>query len=188
MRVDQANSRRTLSSQLSPSKEEIAAKIRRATNTAPGADGIEYHDISKLDPDGELLEILYDAVWHLGISADWKITRTIPIYKKGDPADFGNFRPIFLLSTLYKLFSGVIASRLCTVTSINGWLSAEQKGILPGAHGIQEHSILLETAIGEAKHLKRNLTICWLDLANAFGSLPRDFLEELFVSLSACPF
>jgi hypothetical protein len=187
MRVDQANSRRTLSSQLSPSKEEIAAKIRRATNTAPGADGIEYHDISKLDPDGELLEILYDAVWHLGISADWKITRTIPIYKKGDPADFGNFRPIFLLSTLYKLFSGVIASRLCTVTSINGWLSAEQKGILPGAHGIQEHSILLETAIGEAKHLKKNLT-CWLDLANAFGSLPRDFLEELFVSLPACPF
>ena len=166
-----------------PSKEEISVKIKRATNTAPGADGIEYHDIAKLDPNGELLEVLYDAVWRLGIPAAWKVARTIPIFKKGDPADFGNFRPISLLSTLYKLFSGVIASRLCTVASNNEWLSAEQKGFLPGAHGIQEHSMLLETAIGEAKHLKGNLTICWLDLANAFGSLPHDFLEELFVSL-----
>jgi hypothetical protein len=43
--------------------------------------------------------------------------------------------------------------------------------------------MLLETAIGEAKHLKGILTICWLDLANAFGSLPHDILEELLVSL-----
>jgi hypothetical protein len=48
--------------------------------------------------------------------------------------------------------------------------------------------MLLETAIEEAKHLKGNLTICWLDLANAFGSLPRDFLEELFVNMPACQF
>lgn len=41
-----------------PSKEEISVKIKRATNTAPGADGIEYHDIAKLDPNGELLEVL----------------------------------------------------------------------------------------------------------------------------------
>lgn len=127
MRMDQANSRRTLSSKLSPLERGDCCQDQTGTNTAPGADGIEYHDISKLDPDGELLEILYDAVWRLGIPADWKIARTIPIYKKGDPADFGNFRPISLLSTVYKLFSGVIASRLCTVTSNNGWLSAEQK-------------------------------------------------------------
>jgi hypothetical protein len=43
--------------------------------------------------------------------------------------------------------------------------------------------MLLETAIEEAKHLKWNLTICWLDLANAIGSLPHHYLEELFVSL-----
>jgi hypothetical protein len=64
-----------------PSKEEIAAKIRRATNTATGADGVEYHDISKIDPNGDLLEVLYDAIWRLGIPADWKIAHTIPIYK-----------------------------------------------------------------------------------------------------------
>ena len=37
--------------------------------------------------------------------------------------------------------------------------------------------MLLETVIGEAKHLKGILTICWMELANAFGSLLHDFLE-----------
>jgi hypothetical protein len=43
--------------------------------------------------------------------------------------------------------------------------------------------MLLETVIGEAKSLRKDLTICWLDLANAFGSLPNEFLQELFNSL-----
>lgn len=43
--------------------------------------------------------------------------------------------------------------------------------------------MLLETAVGEARHRKADLTICWLDLMNAFGSLPHDYLEELFLSL-----
>jgi hypothetical protein len=43
--------------------------------------------------------------------------------------------------------------------------------------------MLLETAIREAKHLLKDLTICWLDLVNAFGFLKHDFLEELFNSL-----
>jgi hypothetical protein len=43
--------------------------------------------------------------------------------------------------------------------------------------------MLLECAIEQAKLKKRNLTICWLDLANAFGSLPHDFLYQLFSSL-----
>ncbi len=63
------------------------------------------------------------------------------------------------------------------------WLSPEQKGFLPGVHGIQEHTMLLESAIEEAKLKKVNLTICLLDLANAFGSLPHDFLHQLFESL-----
>lgn len=43
--------------------------------------------------------------------------------------------------------------------------------------------MLLETAVGEAKHRKDDMAICWLDLMNAFGSLPHDYLEELFLSL-----
>ena len=43
--------------------------------------------------------------------------------------------------------------------------------------------MLLEASIEQAKLRKRDLTICWLDLANAFGSLPHEILNELFLSL-----
>jgi hypothetical protein len=42
-------------------------KLKRASNTAPGADGVEYKDISRLDPDCRLLKVLYYAVWRLGV-------------------------------------------------------------------------------------------------------------------------
>lgn len=167
----------------SPTRGEIALKLSRATNTAPKADGIEYRDLLKLDPEGKLLEKLYGAVWRRGIPSSWRTAKTIPIYKKGDPAKMGNYQPISLLSTLYKVFSGTVASRLCAVARNNAWLSVEQKGFLPGVHVIQEHTMLLETAIGEAKHRRTDLTIFWLDLMNAFGSLPHDYLKELLLSL-----
>jgi hypothetical protein len=44
--------------------------------------------------------------------------------------------------------------------------------------------MLLEFTIEQAKPKKRNLTIFWLDLANAKGSLLHDFLSQLFSSLS----
>jgi hypothetical protein len=93
-----------------PTKEEIAQKPKRATNTAPGADGIQYRDIIKLDSEGKLLKKLYKAVWRFGIPTGWKSARTIPIFKKGGPADFRNFQPISLLPTNNKVFSATIAS------------------------------------------------------------------------------
>lgn len=58
-----------------PSREDITWKLKRASNTAPGADGVEYKNISRLDPDGRLLELLYQAVWRFGVPASWKATR-----------------------------------------------------------------------------------------------------------------
>lgn len=86
------------------------------------------------------------------------------------------------------MFSGAIATRLCNVARSIDWLSAEQKGFLPGVHGIQEHTMLLETAVGEAKHRKDDMAICWLDLMNAFGSLLFFFLYYYLFVNSICSF
>ena len=64
-----------------------------------------------------------------------------------------------------------------------GWLSPEQKGFLPGVRGIQEHTQLLQTVVEEATFKRRNMSVAWLDLCNAFGSIPHLVLIELFNSL-----
>ena len=166
-----------------PTKCEIERKLSRATNTAPGADGIEYRHLRALDPSGLVLESMYNAVWRIGIPAAWKQSRTVPIHKKGPTNDFSNFRPISLLSTAYKIFSGILNDRLCQTATQLSWLSKEQKGFLPGVNGVAEHTQLLQTAIEHSKEKKKTLLIAWLDLRNAFGSIPHVYLQELFHSL-----
>ena len=166
-----------------PTRVEIANRLRRAVNTTPGKDRLEYRHLRKLDPEGLLLEKIYGAVWRFGIPDSWRTSRTVPCHKKGDTSDYSNFRPISLLPTIYKIFSSILCRRLTTIASELGWLSPEQKGFLPGVHGIAEHSGLLQTAVEEARAGRSQLSIGFLDLCNAFGSLPHAVLGELFASL-----
>ncbi len=88
-----------------PSREEIELKLRRATNTAPGRDGLEYRHLRSLDPNANLLEVIFEAVWRLGIPDAWRGSKTVPIYKKGSTDDYSNYRPISLLSPQLTSFS-----------------------------------------------------------------------------------
>eukprot|EP00973_Karenia_brevis_P078315 10874230-Karenia_brevis.AAC.1 len=47
-----------------------------------------------------------------GHPAYWKITRLTVILKKGDVEDPSNYRPIAILSVLYKLFRKVLCDRV----------------------------------------------------------------------------
>lgn len=148
---------------LPPKRMEILRKLQHSTNTAPGSDGIEYRHIKRLDPSCSLLESLYSSVWKLGIPKQWKESKTVFIYKKGDTKDISNFRPISLLSTLYKIFSGVLCSRLVATAVRNHWLSPEQKGFLPGVKGLQEHTQVLQMVVGDVCGSRERL---WLTPAH----------------------
>ena len=165
-----------------PTRKEILYKLRRVLNTATGHDKLEYRHLQKCDPSGRLIEALFRVVHELGVPSLWKKGKTILIHK-GPTNDPGNFRPIMWLCTLYKLYSSILAKKIVSVAVDLEWISKEQKGFLPGINGIQEHTYLLESCIGEARKSKRQLYIAWLDLRNAFGSLPHTTLKNLFISL-----
>jgi hypothetical protein len=84
---------------------------------------------------------------------------------------------------LYKLFSGELAASLVKTATGLEWISAVQKGFLPGINAIQEHTEVLTAAIKRAKKLIEDLSICFLVLTNAFGSLPHAVLCSFFDSL-----
>ncbi|KAK6765261.1 hypothetical protein RB195_025264 [Necator americanus] len=42
----------------------------------------------------------------------WNTSKTVLLYKNGDPQDIGNYRPIYLLSVVCKLFTRIILNMI----------------------------------------------------------------------------
>lgn len=60
----------------------------------------------------------------------------------------------------------------------NGYLNTSiQKGGISGFAGCLEHSGVLSQMIHEARMRKGDLTVVWLDLTNAFGTIPHDLIR-----------
>ena len=112
----------------------------------------------------------------------WKEAVTIFIYKKGDSADISNFRPIALMSGIYKLLMGILAKRLTRWSIDAGILSPEQKSARP-TEGCYEHTYILKSLVGQARRNKKKLSLAWLDIRNAFGSVRILLFLRLFVTL-----
>ncbi|XGW03875.1 hypothetical protein V3C99_015207, partial [Haemonchus contortus] len=64
------------------------------------------------------------------IPAAWKKSRTILLMKKGDPESLDNYRPITLLSQVYKAFTRIILNRI--VGDLDMAMSREQAGFRSG--------------------------------------------------------
>ena len=136
------------------------------------ADRVEYAHLKKVDPSGKILTLIFNTCLRaLDVPLIWKQVVTILIYKKGDPADISNFRPIALMSCIYKLLMGILAKRLTRWSIDMGILSPEQKCARP-TEGCYEHTYILKSLVGQARHNKKKLSVAWLDIRNAFGSVP----------------
>ncbi|WKX91158.1 hypothetical protein Q1695_009751 [Nippostrongylus brasiliensis] len=82
--------------------------------TAPGPDGIS---ADPLRAGGSALCSLltkhFNHYLRLGrIPNIWKESRTVLIFKKGQREDIGNYRPISLLSVVYKIFTRILLNRM----------------------------------------------------------------------------
>ncbi|XP_048514042.1 uncharacterized protein LOC125501691 [Athalia rosae] len=151
---------------------EVDLRLRRMSNTAPGPDGLTYRDLRGADPDCRLLTSLFNACRRLEAIPDiWKSSNTVLIHKKGDRDDLSNWRPLALGDTTPKLFAAVLADRLLKWTIRNKRLSTAQKGFLP-CEGCFEHNFVLQEVLNDARRRGRQVVVAWLDLTNAFGSVP----------------
>ena len=64
------------------------------------------------------------------ISDDWINAEVIILFKKGDISNIENYRPISLLSQMYKLFTRTIANRL--TNKLDSYQPVEQAGFRKG--------------------------------------------------------
>ena len=169
------------------SKAEIAAKSQSAASTAPGADCCEYAHLKRVDPGGKILAVLFNRCQcEKNVPAAWKLATTVLIYKKGDDADVSNFRPISLMSVIYKLFMGVMAKRLTRWSIDAGVLSDEHKSARP-LEGCYEHTYLLKSFVADARRRKQKLFLGWLDIRNAFGSVLHAMIRSVLRHIGMPP-
>lgn len=146
------------------------------SNSAPGKDKVEYRHLRMVDPECRIITLIFNNCMDAKkIPTSWKQSTTILIYKKGSSEDPSNFRPIALMSCIYKLFTSILASRVSNAAILQGLVLPEQKSAKP-AEGCHEHSFTLQSIVADCKRNQKNGFFVWLDLRNAFGSVSHDLI------------
>ena len=162
--------------------EEVVTQFKRTKRTAPGIDGITYASWRWVDPQGLTLSTIYNICRvNSRVPRPWKHSTVTLIHKGGDTATIRNWRPISLQVTIYKLYSALIARRIASWAIATQAFSSAQKGFL-AFDGCAEHNFILRSMMTDARRSKRDLLLTWLDLRDAFGSVP----HELLLSTMKC--
>ena len=93
-----------------------ARKLKVGKSPGPDEKPIEYWKVvlnNASSVGANWLLSFCNMVWSRKVVPDeWHLQRVTLIYKKGDPADCNNYRPICLLQAAYKLFAMILLQRL----------------------------------------------------------------------------
>ena len=106
---------------------------------------------------------------------DSKISRIFPLFKEGDNNDFGNYRPISLLSVIAKVFERIIYLRLIDYFERFKLLSDKQFGFRSKLSTINA-ALNLTEEIRDVKEQRQDPYLVLLDLKKAFDTVDHDIL------------
>ncbi|KAI8498014.1 hypothetical protein Bbelb_239580 [Branchiostoma belcheri] len=163
-----------------PKLSEVVKFIDKArTASAPGPNGVPYKVYKKCEQLRKRLWKLLKVVWRQDVvPLSWNKADGVYIPKEENSSTLGQFRPISLLNIEGKIMFGVLAGRLASFVLENGLVNTSvQKAGVPGFPGCLEHSSMIWHTIQTAKKSRRNLSVVWLDLANAYGSVPHALIK-----------
>ena len=163
-------------------KKEILDVLNHCSNSATGEDQIHYHMIKNLtDPNLEYIRNFYNIIFTKHIfPTTWSEALIIPILKpQKDPQNPKSYRPISLLSCLYKVLDTIINNRLIWFLEKNNLLNKCQSGGRRGRNTM-DHVCSISTEIQEAfANQKYHVTI-FLDFENAYDkSWKNHILQQL---------
>ena len=128
------------------------------------------------DPRGLILSTIFNICRiNSRVPRPWKYSTVTLIHKGGETTSIRNWRPISLQLTLYKTYSAMIARRIATWAIATSAFSDAQKGFL-AFDGCAEHNFILRSMMTDSRRRKHNLVLTWLDLQDAFGSVPHHLM------------
>ena len=142
--------------------------------SATGLNGISFKLYKNCPTVLEQLVCLLQRAWREGyVTQEWCLADGVWIPKEENSIGVGSFRPISLLNLEGKIFFGGIARRMTSFLLQNKYINTSvQKAGIPGFPGCLEHAQMIWNSLMTAKREKKELHVVWLNLANAYGSVP----------------
>ena len=104
-----------------------------------------------------------------------KIAKVIPVHKKDDKSNPGNYRPISLLSMLHKILEKLMYTRLTKFLNENNILYKYQFGFRANHSTIQAVTEIVDNLLYEIDSGKLTAGI-YLDLSKAFDTVDHEIL------------
>ena len=169
---------------------QVETALRLSKNgSATGMDGCPYelwktlhrhHEEAELkgEPSFNINKVITDLLTDIqtfGVDekTNFAIGWMCPIYKKKDPTEISNYRPITLLNTDYKLLTKALAIQL--TDHIRTLIHKDQAGFIPGRQ-IFDHIRLAKAIINHAEMTAENGAIVALDQEKAYDRINHDYL------------
>ncbi|XP_071728309.1 uncharacterized protein [Rutidosis leptorrhynchoides] len=165
------------------SEDEIHETILDCGSTkAPGPDGFnmkffkKFWDIIKIE--------LVDAIhwfWDKGeISRGCNASFVTLIPKRSNPEGLGDFRPISLIGSYYKIVAKILSNRLRKILPY--LVSSEQSTFLKG-HFILDGALIANETVDYLRSKRENGLVFKVDFEKAFDSLNWQFLFEVIKNM-----
>jgi hypothetical protein len=161
------------------SLEEIELVVKESDgNKSPGPDGFNFSffkafwDIMKAE-----VRILFDQFHgNAKLPKGFASFFVALIPKVDSPFGIGDFRPISLLGSLYKLIAKVLASRLSSV--MGSIIASSQSAFIKGRQ-LMDGVVVMNEIIDYARRAKKECLIFKIDFSKAYDSVEWPFLEYM---------
>ena len=165
-------------------KEIKTALNQMQSNKSPGSDGIpnEFYKTFWPELKEELCEMLNNIYIKQSLSQTQKQAIIKLLYKKGDPRELKNWRPISLLNTDYKILSKIMANRLKPKMEI--LIGKDQYCGVPNRSINTANSILTNIWNMEKKYIKNKLIYLMIDQQKAFDRVDHQYLLRTLKALN----
>ena len=123
----------------------------------------------------KVLTIVYQDIQTNGLdeNSNFALEWMCSLYKKKDPTEISNYRPITLLNTDYKILTKALALKL--IVEIEHLIHPDQAGFIQNCT-IFNQTHLVQTIIDYAETTEENRAIVALDQEKAYDKIKHDYL------------
>lgn len=164
----------------SPITVDEFARAMDVHNNRPDKYYITYNILRKLPSiHKEILEIMDKLTLQDEFSSEWKDGILFLEHKANkDVGDPRNYRPLIKMPLVTRIYHRIITNRIYNYLTRNKILNINvQKGFFRNFCGCQENILIVKELIKDTERKNQPLSLLFLDIENAYGSLKRSVIE-----------